>query len=146
MSTYRPGCACSPHPGDRLATRLHRRYMETKKTLVVRVTGFEPAASCSQSRRDTTFATPGYSRLVCYSVKNLHEIIEFSVYFLCSVASCKSQLPKQLRQVVPKVEPCVCTTEVDAPKQKLKKSDHHTLLLGRLAGLPVLTRQSRTAP
>ncbi len=28
---------------------------------VVRVTGFEPAASCSQSRRATNCATPGYS-------------------------------------------------------------------------------------
>ncbi len=28
---------------------------------VVRVTGFEPAASCSQSRRATSCATPGYS-------------------------------------------------------------------------------------
>ena len=28
---------------------------------VVRVTGFEPAASCSQTRRDTNFAIPGYS-------------------------------------------------------------------------------------
>ena len=27
---------------------------------VVRVTGFEPAASCSQSRRATSCATPGY--------------------------------------------------------------------------------------
>ena len=27
---------------------------------VVRVTGFEPAASCSQSRRATNCATPGY--------------------------------------------------------------------------------------
>ena len=28
---------------------------------MVRVTGFEPAASCSQSRRATNCATPGYS-------------------------------------------------------------------------------------
>lgn len=27
---------------------------------VVQVTGLEPAASCSQSRRDTNFTTPGY--------------------------------------------------------------------------------------
>ena len=27
---------------------------------MVRVTGFEPAASCSQSRRATNCATPGY--------------------------------------------------------------------------------------
>ena len=32
---------------------------------MVRVTGFEPAASCSQTRRDTNFAIPGYS-LFCH--------------------------------------------------------------------------------
>ncbi len=37
-----PGCP-SGHPG-----------------FLVRVTGFEPAASCSQSRRATNCATPGY--------------------------------------------------------------------------------------
>ena len=36
--------------------RLKRRFLR----ILVRVTGFEPAASCSQSRRATNCATPGY--------------------------------------------------------------------------------------
>ena len=37
---------------------------------MVRVTGFEPAASCSQSRRATNCATPGYS--VFYPAGRIH--------------------------------------------------------------------------
>ena len=51
----------------------HKRFCKKKKVIVsipwyqnyqpylVRVTGFEPAASCSQSRRATNCATPGYA-------------------------------------------------------------------------------------
>ena len=44
---------------------------------VVRVTGFEPAASCSQSRRATNCATPGYSVYLSgwpYSPKPMSEL------------------------------------------------------------------------
>ena len=34
--------------------------LNRNQPFLVRVTGFEPAASCSQSRRPTNWATPGY--------------------------------------------------------------------------------------
>ena len=44
---------CLKNYENRLKTSVLRRFL-------VRVTGFEPAASCSQSRRATNCATPGY--------------------------------------------------------------------------------------
>ena len=41
-------------------TKGPEREMAPGPCLVVGVTGFEPAASCSQSRRATNCATPGY--------------------------------------------------------------------------------------
>ena len=55
---------------------------------MVRVTGFEPAASCSQSRRATNCATPGYFVILsgwAYSPKAgalptaLHPVIQFFI-------------------------------------------------------------------
>ena len=41
----------------------HNGSYQNHRAEMVRVTGFEPAASCSQSRRATNCATPGY--LLC---------------------------------------------------------------------------------
>ena len=45
----------------RNGTQVSYQYLRSD---LVRVTGFEPAASCSQSRRATSCATPGY--LLCF--------------------------------------------------------------------------------
>ena len=41
-------------------TKINQKGKSFQNLPVVRVTGFEPAASCSQSRRATNCATPGY--------------------------------------------------------------------------------------
>ena len=41
--------------------KTHKPNLTVELVGLVRVTGFEPAASCSQSRRATNCATPGYS-------------------------------------------------------------------------------------
>ena len=46
---------------DRKKIKVRNHLHQRLRTFVVRVTGFEPAASCSQSRRATNCATPGYS-------------------------------------------------------------------------------------
>ena len=42
-----------------------RIFYQNMGPSMLRVTGFEPAASCSQSRRATNCATPGYLVLIC---------------------------------------------------------------------------------
>ena len=41
--------------------KLQDQWYHNFRSYLVRVTGFEPAASCSQSRRATNCATPGYA-------------------------------------------------------------------------------------
>ncbi len=61
--------------GFSLYKKINRITMRFIKTMV-EVTGLEPAASCSQSRRATTCATPRYC---------LFNFICFSYYQLCFV-------------------------------------------------------------